>query len=65
MPGLLHPATVWGGGDLSGSSTRSCTWSASRGWRGALLFTLGAGLLANNVPVKEFGMGDLPEMLEG
>lgn len=60
MPGLLHPATAWGVWllnvviyllDVSGVAS--------------LLFKLGAGPPANNVPVEEFGMGDLPEMLDG
>lgn len=60
MPKLFHPETAWGVWALN-----MFVYLLDVSGLAALMFKLGAGPPANNVPVEEYGIGDLPEMLEG
>lgn len=60
MPRLFHPATAWGVWVLN-----MLIYVMDVSGIAALLFKLGAGPPANHIPVRDFGIADLPEMLEG
>lgn len=60
MPGLFHPETAWGVWILN-----MFIYLIDITGIVSLMFKLGAGPPANNIPVENMGIGDLPEMLKG
>lgn len=60
MPGLFHPEAAWGVWILN-----FIIYLLDVSRVTSLMFKLGAGPPANNITVEEYGIRDLPEMLEG